>query len=68
MEIYLSHMVFFKIVERLGLTKLFENNAASFVLTMILTLAGTILFAAVVQWGFAKIVNAIRKVYATHAK
>ena len=68
MEIYLSHMVFFRLVERVGLTKLFENDVASFACATILTLAGAVAFAAVAQWGFAKIESIFRKVCATHVK
>lgn len=54
MEIYLSHMVFFRIVERMGVTHIFENDLASFVMTTVITLAGAVIFATVAQWGLTK--------------
>ena len=68
MEIYLCHMVCFRIVERLGLTRCFANDITSFALTTVLTLAGTVVFAIVAQRGIEIIGNLIRKVHAGHAK
>ena len=61
MEIYLCHMVCFRIVERLGLTHMFENDLASFAMTTVFTLVGAVIFAAAAQWGLTKIWNTARK-------
>lgn len=57
MEIYLCHMVCFRIVERLGLTQLFENDLSSFVMTTVFTLAGAVIFATIAQRGLTKTWN-----------
>ncbi len=44
-EIYLSHMMFFRIVEKLKLTHLSNSNAVSYIITFIIVLLCTILFA-----------------------
>lgn len=61
MEIYLSHMVFFRILERIGLTHIINNDLASFMLAIVLILTGTAVFAAVARWGIKKMDNAIQK-------
>ena len=64
LEIYLCHMVFFRILERMGLTRCFESDVASFVLASVLTLTGAMIFAVAVQRGFEKATNLIGKVQA----
>lgn len=49
MEIYLSHMVIFRIVERSGLNSLFGNGWLWYTVTVILVLTGAIIFATVMQ-------------------
>lgn len=49
LEIYLSHMVVFRIIEKLGMTKLFASDLLSYIVTSIGTIAGTIVFSMVVQ-------------------
>ena len=49
MEIYLSHMVIFRVVEKLGLTHRFGKGALQFTITTILVLAGSIVFAFVLK-------------------
>lgn len=45
MEMYLSHMVVFRIIEKLGMTKLFASDLLSYIVTAIGTIVGTIVFA-----------------------
>lgn len=49
LEIYLSHMVVFRIAEKLGMTKLFVSDLLSYIVTAIGTIAGTIVFALVAK-------------------
>lgn len=45
LEIYLSHMVVFRIIEKLGMTKLFASDLLSYIVTSAGTIAGTIVFS-----------------------
>lgn len=49
MEIYLSHMLVFRVVERLGLNLLVGNGWAQYIFTTVLVLLGTIVFAVVMK-------------------
>lgn len=49
MEIYLSHMMIFRIVEKLGIHKMFGNGLLQYAVTVIVVLVGTVLFAVVMQ-------------------
>lgn len=49
MEIYLSHMVIFRVIEKLGLNKAVGNGWVQYFVTVVLVLAGTTLFAVVMQ-------------------
>ena len=49
LEIYLSHMVIFRAVELLGLTKRWGNGWGQFLTTSVLVTAGTVLFSFVTQ-------------------
>lgn len=51
MEVYLSHMVAFRVVEKLRLTHVFSNDVLSYLLTTGLTLLGTFVFVLAVKWG-----------------
>lgn len=49
MEIYLSHMVIFRVVEKLNLNVIIGNSWIQYIVTAAIVLCGTILFAAVMQ-------------------
>ena len=49
MEIYLSHMVIFRAVEKLGLNRSIGNGWTQYMFTALAVLCGTIVFAAVMQ-------------------
>lgn len=49
MEIYLSHMVIYRLVEKLGLVHKFGNGPMQYAITMVLVLAGSIVFAFVLK-------------------
>lgn len=49
MEIYLSHMVIFRVVEKLSLNRVIGNGWIQYIFTVVIVLLGTALFAAVMQ-------------------
>lgn len=55
MEIYLCHMMVYRVIERLGMTDLFSSEILSYAATAVGTLAGSVLFAVLVKSGFNKI-------------
>lgn len=55
MEIYLSHMVFYRVVEKLGLLHLFKNEVISYIVGCMFILAGTMIFSVCVKTLFEKI-------------
>lgn len=63
MEIYLSHMVIFRVIEKLKLQHLFPSALLSFCIVLLMTLLGTIVFALCVNWGISfveKVLNSNR--------
>ena len=57
MEIYLSHMVLFRLVEKMGLNRMFGNGWLQYFITVILVLFGAICFSVVIN----RIIKIIRK-------
>lgn len=49
MEIYLSHMVIFRVVEKLSLNRMIGNGWIQYIFTVVIVLLGTVVFAAVMQ-------------------
>lgn len=49
MEVYLSHMVIFRLVEKVGLNRMFGTGWMQYTITVLLVLTGTIIFSAVMQ-------------------
>lgn len=49
MEIYLSHMVVFRLVEKMGLNRMFGNGWLQYFITVIFVLVGAICFSVVVK-------------------
>lgn len=49
MEIYLSHMVLFRVIERLGLNTRFGNGWPQYLITVALVLVVTVIFAVVMK-------------------
>ena len=49
MEIYLSHMVFFRVVERLGINSMIGNGWIQYVFTAVLVVTGSAVFAVIMQ-------------------
>ena len=53
MEIYLSHMVMFRVVEKTGLNQMFGNGVLQYIVTVMLVIAATIVFSVVMK----KVIN-----------
>lgn len=51
MEVYLSHMVIFRLIEKIGLNKMFGNNWAQYIITVVLTICGAVVFSLIVKKG-----------------
>lgn len=49
MEFYLAHMVLFRVIEKLGLNTVLGNGWGQYLLTVVLVLAATALFAVVAK-------------------
>ena len=61
MEIYLSHMVIFRVVEKLGLTHKYGNGPLQFTITTIAVIAGSIVFAFVLKKAIEVVENFLSK-------
>lgn len=57
MEVYLSHMVIFRLVEKLGLTTRFGKGTVQYIITVVLVLVGSIIFAVILK----KIIEIVEK-------
>ncbi|MCD7796367.1 MAG: acyltransferase, partial [Clostridiales bacterium] len=55
LEIYLSHMMVYRITEKVGITTIAGNTVISYILTCIITIAATIIFASVYHYVEGKI-------------
>lgn len=62
MEIYLCHMVVFRVVEKLHLNYLFGSGWFSYIVTTGLVVAGAIVFSICVKFGLARIQKLICKI------
>ena len=49
MEIYLSHMVLFRVIERLGLNTRFGNGWLQYLITVVLVLVATVAFSVLMK-------------------
>ena len=49
MEIYLAHMMIFRVVEKLKLNQILGNGWLQYIFTSILVIAGATMFAVVMQ-------------------
>lgn len=59
MEIYLSHMVIFRVVEKLKLNRILGNGWLQYIVTSVLVIAGATVFAVVMQKTIGKAVEII---------
>lgn len=60
MEIYLSHMVVFRAIEKIGGLHLFPSDILSYIMTVVGTVTGAIAFSLVVKKGFGIIGKALK--------
>ncbi len=60
LEIYLAHMMVFRVIEKVGLTRIFGESMLSYVIVCILTIGGVLMFATVYQWCEKKIRRRIK--------
>ena len=49
MEIYLSHMFIFRIIEKIGINKLLGNGWIQYIMTVIIVVLGATIFALIMQ-------------------
>lgn len=49
MEIYLSHMVLFRVIEQLGLNTQLGNGWLQYLITVVLVLTATVIFSVVMK-------------------
>lgn len=60
-EIYLSHMIIYRVIERLNLNRVSDNDTVSYAVTCIATIVGSVVFSVVVQAGEQKVKGIILK-------
>ena len=61
MEIYLSHMVIFRVVEKLKLDQILGNGWLRYIATSVLVIAGTTVFSVVMQRTIRKVMEVMNK-------
>lgn len=61
LELYLSHMVIFRVLEKLRLVKCFESDVFAYFLAVVLTMLGTFVFAYALRWCLSKSSKLISK-------
>ena len=49
LEIYLSHMVIFRLLQKIGLTNITSNAEISYVVTVLMTLVGAVVFSLMLK-------------------
>ncbi len=64
MEMYLSHMIIYRVVEKLKLNSRFGNGAIQYAITVVLVLAGSIVFAFVLKKAIEIIGKYLSKLFA----
>ena len=51
MEVYLSHMVMFRVIEKLGLNTMIGNGWLQYGVTVVATICGAVVFSVAVKKG-----------------
>lgn len=54
-EIYLCHMVIYRVLEKLHLIHLFENNLLAYIFTAIAVICGSVVFSVCAKWFLNKV-------------
>ena len=60
MEIYLCHMIIYRVIEKLGFLHLVQSEIMSYCFAVIMTVAGAIVFAIVAKWFLNQIIQTRR--------
>ena len=60
-EIYLCHMVIYRVIEKLHLTHIVDNDVISYVITCVGTVLGAVIFSVIAQWGIKKVKGKLLK-------
>lgn len=60
-EIYLCHMVIYRVVEKLHLVHLFGNGLLAYIFTSIAVICGSIVFSVCVKWFLNKIQSTLKE-------
>jgi peptidoglycan/LPS O-acetylase OafA/YrhL len=63
LEVYLCHMLIFRVIQKAGLTHMFGGGLLSYAVTFIATAAGAMVFAFCASWGMGEVKN-----YYAHSK
>ena len=61
MEIYLSHMMIFRVVEKLKFNHILGNGWLQYIFISVLVIAGATIFAVLMQRFFCKAIEVINK-------
>lgn len=61
MEVYLSHMVMFRVIEKLHINTKLGDGWLQYALTVIVVLAGAVVFSTLVKWGISIGGKAVRR-------
>ena len=62
LELYLGHMVIYRVLEKLNLLKLFGNGVVSYLVAAVATVVGTVVFAVVATWALGKAQQWLQKI------
>ena len=54
-EIYLCHMVIYRVLEKLHLVHLFENGLLAYIFTAIAVICGSVVFSVCAKWFLNKV-------------
>lgn len=66
MEMYLCHMVIFRVIEKMHCTYMFENDVYSYALTASGTVVGAALFSVTVKKGVSMVRKRVQREVSTH--
>ena len=58
-EIYLCHMVIYRVLEKLHLVHLFENGLLAYIFTAVAVICGSVVFSVCAKWILNKIITLI---------
>ena len=62
-EIYLCHMVIYRVLEKLHLIHVFENELLSYIFTSVAVVCGSVVFSVCVKWFLNKFESILKEKY-----